>query len=197
MYSVVSTAIVRGIESLEVFVEADVSDGMPLFDMVGFLGSEVKEARERVRTAIRNLGYALPAKRITVNLSPADVRKSGSSFDLAIAVSVLAALGAIRCERIDEMLIAGEVTLNGALLPIEGALPMADKAKQMGKSACILPYQNAQEASLAGGIKIYGMKSLGQVVRFLNGEEEVAEYVRKTGKKEREYGVDLDRKSVV
>ena len=191
MYSVVSTAIVRGIESLEVFVEADVSDGMPLFDMVGFLGSEVKEARERVRTAIRNLGYALPAKRITVNLSPADVRKSGSSFDLAIAVSVLAALGAIRCERIDEMLIAGEVTLNGALLPIEGALPMADKAKQMGKSACILPYQNAQEASLAGGIKIYGMKSLGQVVRFLNGEEEVAEYVRKTGKKEREYGVDF------
>ena len=194
MYSVVSTAIVRGIESLEVSVEADVSDGMPTFDMVGFLGSEVKEARERVRTALRNLGYALPAKRITVNLSPADIRKSGSSFDLAIAIAILTALGVVKQENVGKMFVAGEVTLNGDLLAVEGALPMAVGAKRSGKSACILPYQNAQEASLAGGIKIYGMKNLKQVIRLLNGEKDVAEYKQNRGKKgagKQKYGVDF------
>lgn len=95
LYSIVSTAIIRGIDSMPVQVEADVSDGMPVFEMVGFLASEVKEARERVRTAIRNSGYRLPAKRITVNLSPANIKKTGSGFDLPVAVAILAALGIV------------------------------------------------------------------------------------------------------
>ena len=95
MYSIVSTAIIRGVNSLPVQVEADVSDGMPMFEMVGFLASEVKEARERVRAALRNSGYYLPAKRITVNLFPANIKKTGSAFDLPIAAAIAAALGIV------------------------------------------------------------------------------------------------------
>ena len=97
MYSRVATATIRGIQSVPVCVEADVSDGMPVFEMVGFLASEVKEARERVRTALRNVGCALPPRRITVNFMPADIRKSGAGFDLPIAVAVLAAMKASAC----------------------------------------------------------------------------------------------------
>ena len=109
MYSIVSTAIVRGIESIPIRVEADVTDGMPVFEMVGFLSAEVREARERVRTALKNCGYRLPPKRITINLSPAYVRKSGSSFDLPVAVAVLAAMGIIPKDRLEQLLIVGEV----------------------------------------------------------------------------------------
>ena len=113
MYSMVMTAIVRGLESVCVQVEADVSDGMPVFEMVGFLSSEVKEARERVRTALHSCGFKIPAKRITVNLSPAGVKKSGCGFDLPIAVAVLAALGEIKADALGNMLILGEISLNG------------------------------------------------------------------------------------
>lgn len=170
MYSVVSTAILRGIESIEVSVEADVSDGMPVFEMVGLLGSEVKEARERVRTALRNSGCLIPAKRITVNLSPADVRKSGASFDLPIAVAILVALGLAERKRLRDMLVAGEVGLNGDVLPVEGILPMVAEAKQRGKACCMVAEANVQEASLIEGIRIYGMRNLRQVIRFLNSQ---------------------------
>lgn len=170
MYSVVSTAIVRGIESIEVSVEADVSDGMPVFEMVGLLGSEVKEARERVRTALRNSGCLIPAKRITVNLSPADVRKSGASFDLPIAVAILASLGMVKSELLKNMLVAGEVGLNGAVLPVEGILPMVAEAKQQGRTSCMVAAENVQEACLIEGIRVYGMKNLRQVIDFLNNQ---------------------------
>jgi magnesium chelatase family protein len=103
LYSIVSTAIVSGIRSIPVFIEADVSDGMPVFEMVGFLASEVREAKERVRTALRNCGIVLPPKRITVNFTPADIRKSGSAFDLPVAAAVLAALGYVPAEGLGEM----------------------------------------------------------------------------------------------
>ena len=109
MYSRVATATIRGIQSVPVCVEADVSDGMPVFEMVGFLASEVKEARERVRTALRNVGCALPPRRITVNFMPADIRKSGAGFDLPIAVAVLAAMGRLPHAVLDDVLIVGEI----------------------------------------------------------------------------------------
>ena len=112
MYSMVTTAIARGLESVYVQVEADVSDGMPVFEMVGFLSSEVKEARERVRTALHSCGFKIPVKRITVNLSPADVRKSGSGFDLPIAVAVLAALGEVDGKFLEGSLVVGEISLS-------------------------------------------------------------------------------------
>lgn len=120
MYSVIKTAVVCGFESLPVQVETDVSDGMPSFDMVGFLTSEVKEARERVRTALKNAGFRLPAKKITINLTPADVRKSGTGCDLPMAASVLAAFGFLDEHILSSYLLLGEVGLNGSILPTKG-----------------------------------------------------------------------------
>ncbi|MGN0342599.1 MAG: YifB family Mg chelatase-like AAA ATPase [Roseburia sp.] len=171
MYRVVKTAIVRGIESVPVRVEADVSDGMPVFEMVGFLAGEVREARERVRTALRNLGYSLPAKRITVNLSPANVRKSGSSFDLPIAVAVLSAMGILPDGELEQMLIVGEVSLGGEILPIHGVLPIVAQAKEQGIKSCMVPATNAREAALVEQICVLPVRDLKEVIRILNGEQ--------------------------
>ncbi len=132
MYSVIKTAVVCGFESLPVKVETDVSDGMPSFDMVGFLTSEVKEARERVRTALKNAGFRLPAKKITINLTPADVRKSGTGCDLPMAASVLAAFGFLDEHILSNYLLLGEVGLNSSILPTKGVLSAAVLAQKEG-----------------------------------------------------------------
>ena len=170
MYSIVSTAIVRGIESIPIRVEADVTDGMPVFEMVGFLSAEVREARERVRTALKNCGYRLPPKRITINLSPAYVRKSGSSFDLPVAVAVLAAMGIIPKDRLEQLLIVGEVGLDGRIKPIHGVLPIVTKAAQERMDACMVPVENAKEAALVKGIRLFGVNSLEEVIKGFNDE---------------------------
>lgn len=170
MYSIVSTAIIQGIRSLPVSVEADVSDGMPVFEMVGFLASEVREARERVRTALRNSGVVLPPKRITVNFTPADIRKSGSGFDLPVAVAVLAALGAVPQKGLEATFITGEVGLNGRVQPVHGVLPMVAEAKERGFRRCIVPLENQREAELIQGIHIFGAESLEEVIAFLLGK---------------------------
>ena len=132
MYSIVSTAIIHGIQSVPISVEADVSDGLPVFEMVGFLASEVQEAKERVRTALKNCGFAMPPKHITINFTPANIRKSGSGFDLPVAVAVLTAFGYIRQEMVREYFVAGEVGLNGKVQPVNGILPMVAEAKERG-----------------------------------------------------------------
>ncbi len=170
MYSIVSTAIICGINSLPVQVEADVSDGMPMFEMVGFLASEVKEARERVRTALRNSGYALPAKRITINLSPADIKKTGSGFDLPVAVAVLAALGVVPKERTASLLIVGEIGLNGKVQPVKGILPIVAEAKLHGFSHCMVPYENRKEAGIIKDIRITAVRHLKEAIAYLNGD---------------------------
>lgn len=169
MYSQITTATVCGLKSVCVQVEADVCDGMPVFEMVGFLSSEVKEARERVRTALHNCGYSLPAKRITVNLSPADVRKSGSGFDLPIAAAILAALGKVRQDALKDTLVLGEISLNGTIQPIRGVLPIVAKAKEIGIRRCILPYGNWMEAKLIPGIELWAVEDLKEIVSCLNG----------------------------
>lgn len=170
MYSMVSTAIVRGINSVPVYVEADVADGMPVFEMVGFLAAEVKEAKERVRTALKNSGYLLPAKRITINLSPADVRKSGSSYDLPIAVAVLAAMGIVPKESLEGVMIVGEVGLNGQVQPVHGILSIVSKAAEMGMKRCIVPCANSVEAGLVSGMEVLSVSDLKAVIAVLNGE---------------------------
>ena len=146
MYSKVYSAAIQGIAMEIVAVETDVSDGLPSFEMVGLLNSEVKEARERVRSAIKNTGYLLPPKRITVNLSPADIRKEGSSFDLPIAVSILTSLGLVCKNNGDDekILVAGELSLSGNILPMNGVLPMILAAREKGirKAIVILPSGN-------------------------------------------------------
>lgn len=170
MYSIVSTAIIQGIQSIPVSVEADVSNGMPLFEMVGFLASEVKESKERVRTALRNSGYVLPPKRITVNFTPANIRKSGSGFDLPIAIAVLSAIGAVAQETLKDTFFIGEMGLNGKIQPVTGILPMIANAKERGLKQCIIPLENCKEAELVSGIKICGADNLVTVLRILNKE---------------------------
>lgn len=170
MYSIVKTAIVQGIKSIPVYVEADVSDGMPVFEMVGFLASEVKEAKERVRTALRNSGYILPAKRITINFTPANIKKTGSGFDLPIALAILSAMEIVPKEQLQEMFVIGEINLKGEVCPVNGILPMVADAYGHGITRCIVPVENAKEAELSVGMEVYPVKTICEIIHFLNGE---------------------------
>lgn len=167
MYSIVSTAIVCGIRSVLVQVEADVCDGMPAFEMVGILSSEVREAKERIRAAIRNSSIRLSPKKITVNLYPADIRKSGTVFDLPIALAILAAYGRIPQEYLDGILFAGEIGLNGEIRPTAGILPMVLAAREAGKRVVCVPKENVREAQVVKGITILPGESLGQVIELM------------------------------
>ena len=168
MYSVVNTATVYGIDSHLISVEADVSEGMPIFEMVGYLSSEVKEAKERVRAALKNAGFALPVKRITINLSPANIRKTGSGFDLPIAIALLSAIGIIDSSSLRNTCIFGEIALNGKIQPIDGVLPMVLEAQRSNMDLCIVPMANLSEARLVCGIKSIGVNSMTEVIEFFN-----------------------------
>ncbi len=170
MFSKAYSAAIHGIDGLIVSVEADVSDGLPLFDMVGYLGSEVKEARERVRIALKNSGYQLPAKRITVNLSPADIRKEGTAFDLPVAIAILTAFGHLPEEYLKDTLIIGELSLNGNVNKVNGVLPIVYSAKMQGFHKCIVPKENAKEGGVVEGILTYGVQSLREAVELLQGQ---------------------------
>ena len=164
---------------MPVYVEADVSDGMPVFEMVGFLSSEVKESKERVRTALRNSGYMLPAKRITINFTPANIRKTGSGFDLPIALSILCAMVIVPKEALAEIFVIGEINLQGEVCPVNGILPMISEAYEGGIRCCVVPYVNAKEAGLVAGMQIYAVKSIQEVIGILNGEPYVGDSCEK------------------
>ena len=160
-----------GVNGYLISVEVDVSDGLPEFSMVGGLASEVKEAKERVRIAIKNSGYRLSPKRITVNLSPADIRKQGTSFDLSIAVSVLAASGYIPQEYLDDILIIGELSLDGTIRRVNGILPIIYTAYKEGFRKCIVPMDNANESAVIGEMEVIGVSSLIDTVDYLNNNK--------------------------
>ncbi|MCR5397813.1 MAG: YifB family Mg chelatase-like AAA ATPase [Lachnospiraceae bacterium] len=168
MYSVISTAIINGIEGVCCSVEADISEGMPVFEMVGFLGSEVREARERVRTALKNCGFHLPVKRITINILPAGLKKSGSGFDLPIAVALLVSMGVIVNNNFEHVFIVGELGLNGEIHGINGILSMVCGGKDKGMETFIVPMENKKEAKLVPGITVVGVSSLSEVISYLN-----------------------------
>ena len=168
MFSRAYSAVIHGIDGLIVSVEADVSDGLPLFDMVGLLNSEVREARERVRIAIKNSGYNLPAKRITVNLSPADIRKEGTAFDLPVAIAILTSFGHIQEENLKHTLIIGELSLNGKVNKVNGVLPLVYSAMKQGFLRCLVPKENAGEGAVVEGIETYGVSTLKEAVKLIN-----------------------------
>ena len=170
MYSIVNTATVFGIDSKIISVEADISDGMPMFDMVGYLSSEVKEAKERVRAALKNEGYALPVKRITVNLSPASIRKTGASFDLPIAIAVLSAIGIVESNRLGNICLLGEISLDGKIQPVKGVLSMVMEARNQGIEIVIVPKANLLEARLVEGVVTIGVEKLSEVIELINSE---------------------------
>lgn len=173
MYSKVLSGTLYGVEGRLITVEADVSEGLPLFNMVGVLASEVREASDRVRTALRNSGFQVQPKRITINLSPADIRKEGSMFDLPISIALLAAYGYIPSEMLQDVLIIGELSLNGDVRGVRGILPIVDYAKKRNIKKVILPYGNRKEAMVVPEMEIYGVKSLSQVAEHLMGTKEI------------------------
>ena len=171
IYCTITGGSTLGVEGRLIQVEVDISNGLPGINMVGLLSSEVKEAGERVRTALKNTGYTIPPKRITVSLSPADEKKQGSSYDLPIAAAILANLGSFPIEQLNNRLMIGELGLNGAVRPVRGALAIVLEAKRLGITRCILPKENAGEGALAGdGMEIIGVENLKQLCSFLSGE---------------------------
>jgi magnesium chelatase family protein len=168
MLASLRSAAVLGVEALPVIVEVDVSFGMPVFTMVGLPDTSVRESRDRVRTAIRNSGFEFPGHRITVNLAPADIRKAGASYDLPIALGVLAASGVIESRLLDGVVLLGELSLDGAIQPIRGVLPVAVAAKREGKTAILLPRANAPEASVVEGLRVLPVDSLVEAIEALN-----------------------------
>ena len=173
---------VDGISAVPVRVEADVQTGLPTFDMVGYLASMVKEARERVRVAMYNAGFPLPPKKVTVNLSPADLKKAGTSYDLAIALAVLSGLGIIPPELLRDHAILGELSLDGSVRGVPGVLCCAAAARDAGIKRILVPSENAAEAALVGGIEICRVSSLGDAVRFFIGDGDSAVFSEITGK---------------
>ncbi len=172
MFSYVHSMALHGINVREVSVEADVSEGgLPVFEMVGLLGNEVKESRGRIRTSLKNWGFFLPPKRITVNLCPADMKKSGSHFDLPVAISLLTAMGLILPESLKDTVIAGELSLSGKVLKVNGILPMVLFSREAGYKRFILPKENATEGGAAPGIEIIGVESINDTMEYLNGEK--------------------------
>ncbi len=170
MLSHVFCASLSGIDAAMVKVEVDVQmQGLPGWSMVGLLETAVKEARDRVGSAIRNSGYSLPNRKTIVNLSPADIKKAGAHYDLAIAVGLLTAVGVCRPEPRRRLLIAGELSLTGNVQPVNGALLMALAAKCRGLDGVILPKENAWEARLAGIDQVAAVESLAEAVEFING----------------------------
>lgn len=169
MFSTVLSATLQGLQAEFIDVEADLSNGLPMFHMVGYLSSEVKEAGERVRTAIRNSGLVLPAKKIVVNLSPADVRKRGTAFDLPIAVAILASLGLVGQERLAKTVFVGELSLDGRVRSVPGILPIALEAKKHGFQACVVSKENESEGRLVEGIEVIGVENLKATCDVLNG----------------------------
>jgi len=164
----VRTAAVFGIDASVVQVEVDVSLGLPTFQMVGLPDASVRESRDRVRAAIRNSGFEFPIRRVTVNLAPADLRKAGSAFDLPIALGVLAASGIISRRDVDDPLVLGELSLDGAIQAARGVLPIAAAARRHRYRGLLLPFLNSAEAAVVDGLALYPVRSLLDAVSALN-----------------------------
>lgn len=171
MLARVWSASLVGIDAVKVGVEVDVSGGLPKIVVVGLPDTAVQEAKERVRATLKNAGYAFPMRSIVINLTPADLRKEGPSFDLPISVGILAASEQVSAALLGDFLFLGEVSLDGSLRPVAGVLPIAVAAKRMGLSGLVVPAANAQEAALVKGISVYGFENIFEVTDFLNNSD--------------------------
>jgi magnesium chelatase family protein len=171
----VYAAALQGVNAIQVTIEVNALRGIRFF-LVGLPDNAVKESHERIRSALEFNGLKFPSKQIVVNMAPADIRKEGSAYDLPIAIGILAADGVVSAERLGKYMIMGELGLDGGLVPIKGALPIALKAAESGYEGVILPAENAAEAAVVSDIKVYAAENLMQVIRFLNGEEGMSSY---------------------
>lgn len=192
MYNKIISCAVCGVDGMAVNVEADIHDGLPTFTMVGYLSSSVKEAGERVRTALKNSGYFLPPKRITINLSPADVKKEGSGFDLPIAIAVLLSMGLTSEINIDNIVIMGELGLDGRVNSINGILPMVHFCYKRGIEYCIVPKANEDEAALVKGMNVIGVENLNQAIEYLQGISDIIPKKNNTSNSIKHINYDMD-----
>jgi len=160
---------VFGVEATTITVEVNIDKGIG-YHLVGLPDNAIKESSYRIAAALKNNGYALPGKKITINMAPADLRKEGSAYDLTLAVGILVASGQIQAEVIHEYMIMGELSLDGGLQPIKGALPIAIKAKEEGFKGLFLPIQNVKEAAIVEGLAVYGISNLEEVIHFFEGK---------------------------
>jgi magnesium chelatase family protein len=174
MLACLRTAALFGVSSSPVHVEVDVSFGLPSFTMVGLPDASVRESRDRVRSAIRNSGFEFPPHKITVNLAPADVRKAGASFDLPIALGILAASGVVERRAIPDLLLLGELSLDGSIHPTRGVLPIAVGARRDGVTAMLVPSANAGEAAIVAGLGVLAVSTLTEAVSALNNPASMA-----------------------
>ena len=175
MLAKVTSCAVVGLEGVLIEVEVDISRGLPSMTIVGLPDMAVQESRERVRAAIKNSGLPFPSERLTVNLAPADIRKAGPAYDLPIAIGLLLASGQIFGE-VSQAIIMGELSLDGGVRHVSGVLPMANLAKQQGFSTLFVPAEDAAEASLLGGLAVYPIETLLQLVDHLTGHKKLVPY---------------------
>ena len=194
MLSIIKTMSTQGLDGYLIEVQVDVSPGMPDWIIVGLPDTSVKEAKERVRTAIKNLGYEFQSKKIVVNLAPANTRKEGSLFDLPIAIGILINFGKIKMQNLEETIFVGELSLDGKLNKAKGILPICIEAKKIGIKRIILPKENVKEAAIVKELEIIGVSTLDQLVEYLNDEikiESTKINVEALWNKEQKYDVDF------
>lgn len=183
-----------GIEAYPIEIEVDVSRGLPIFTLVGLADTAIKESKERVKSAIKNSGFDWPGERITVSLAPSDLKKEGSSFDLAIALGILSATEQLNSETIEHYAILGELALNGTLRPIHGALAISISCSQAKINNLIVPHHNAKEAALVSNTNVFSIKTLGETVEFLNNPKMIRPFRPNREallKQSSRYGVDF------
>ncbi len=161
-----------GVNAITITVEVNISRGV-MFHMVGLPDSAVKESQQRIEAALSNNGYKIPGKQITINMAPADIRKEGSAYDLTIATGILAASEQIKAENVEKYIIMGELSLDGGLQPVRGALPIAIQARKEGFDGFILPKQNAREAAIVADLNVFGVETIREVIDFFNSDIEL------------------------
>lgn len=170
---------VFGVEATTITVEVNVDTGIG-YHLVGLPDNAIKESNFRIAAALQNNGYKIPGKKIIINMSPADLRKEGSSYDLTLAIGILVATNQIKAEHIEQFLIMGELSLDGNLQPIKGALPIAVKAMEEGFKGFILPKQNAKEAAIVDGLEVYGVDNISQVINYFDNDESLEQTIINT-----------------
>ena len=194
MLSIIKTMSTQGLDGYLIEVQVDVSPGMPDWIIVGLPDTSVKEAKERVRTAIKNSGYEFQSKKIVVNLAPANTRKEGSLFDLPIAIGILTNFGKIKKQNLEDTVFVGELSLDGKINKAKGVLPICIEAKKIGIKRIILPKENAKEAAIVKELQVIGVSTLDQLVDYLNEElviESTKTNIEELWNKEQKYDVDF------
>ncbi|HQV00954.1 MAG TPA: YifB family Mg chelatase-like AAA ATPase, partial [Bacteroidia bacterium] len=160
---------VYGVNATTITIETNVSEGIKFY-LVGLPDNAIKESQQRIEAALKNIGFKMPGKKVVINMAPADIRKEGSAYDLTIAIGILMASEQIMQANINEYIIMGELSLDGGLQPVKGALPIAIQARKEGFTGIILPKQNAREAAIVADLKVYGVENLRQVIDFFTGD---------------------------